>query len=524
MSHFAGVIALIILITAPIWFFVGWYLSGISRTKQQHLRETEWNHNLNTLRRDRDSFRDQVEVAHGKIRVLENRRADGKSPPGPSENEVASKALIARMQNQLDQAKQQINGFSKKVQELQEQSVEREDALERLKKKLKDTSRTLHDRDQKLALVSSRTQPLQQKNLEDTAQYEQRIQKLRVETQTQGDAAEQDRQRLEHTISEHMQTIGALRKEISLRDSRIANEDSAQQKLDALRAEFDQLRNENHEQIEKIEQLSQGSKVVEHQRSRLKALQTEYDEQQQKIVELERVIAHNEPSTQAVQTLQEQLGQHQSAHHKLTRSHASLEEQLDAAREELAKLRQEASDDNAGSDQTETLRETLRQQERTIADLQQKTIDQKTEFEEEVRQIREIMQTQEHIVAQLRTVLSDPAAATKPDASRSETRVNRPQSGDLFAAEEPAKVPHTPTVTLYEQAPEHRDDLKKINGIGPAFERALNTLGLYTFEQIAAFTDGDIEWVAQELRSFPDRIINGHWMEQAENLLTERDL
>ena len=84
-------------------------------------------------------------------------------------------------------------------------------------------------------------------------------------------------------------------------------------------------------------------------------------------------------------------------------------------------------------------------------------------------------------------------------------------------------VPRSPSVQLFKHAPPAIDNLKKISGIGPAFERTLNKLGLYTFEQIAELSDGDIEWVAQELRSFPDRILNGHWVEQAKNLLADRD-
>ena len=38
-----------------------------------------------------------------------------------------------------------------------------------------------------------------------------------------------------------------------------------------------------------------------------------------------------------------------------------------------------------------------------------------------------------------------------------------------------------------------KDDLKNINGIGPAFEKKLNEIGIYSYEQISKLTKKDIE-------------------------------
>jgi predicted flap endonuclease-1-like 5' DNA nuclease len=62
------------------------------------------------------------------------------------------------------------------------------------------------------------------------------------------------------------------------------------------------------------------------------------------------------------------------------------------------------------------------------------------------------------------------------------------------------------------------DDLKRIAGIGPGFERALHENGVTTFAQIAAWTLEDVEGIARKLRTAPARIVRGGWVERAREL------
>jgi predicted flap endonuclease-1-like 5' DNA nuclease len=66
--------------------------------------------------------------------------------------------------------------------------------------------------------------------------------------------------------------------------------------------------------------------------------------------------------------------------------------------------------------------------------------------------------------------------------------------------------------------PPAEDDLKRINGIGPAFERALKSLGVRTFEQIAAWTPEDVASMAGRLKVNPGRILRDDWVASARNL------
>jgi len=58
------------------------------------------------------------------------------------------------------------------------------------------------------------------------------------------------------------------------------------------------------------------------------------------------------------------------------------------------------------------------------------------------------------------------------------------------------------------------DDLKKVKGIGPKLETLLNSLGVYTFDQIANWQQKDIDWVDSKL-AFPGRIEREEWVSQA---------
>jgi transcription termination factor NusA len=62
------------------------------------------------------------------------------------------------------------------------------------------------------------------------------------------------------------------------------------------------------------------------------------------------------------------------------------------------------------------------------------------------------------------------------------------------------------------------DDLKKIAGVGPKLEEMLNSLGIYHFSQIAAFTPENIAWVDGYL-NFKGRIERDDWINQAGTLM-----
>ena len=66
------------------------------------------------------------------------------------------------------------------------------------------------------------------------------------------------------------------------------------------------------------------------------------------------------------------------------------------------------------------------------------------------------------------------------------------------------------------------DDLKQISGVGPKLEKVLNELGIYTFSQIAEFTDDNVQWLDNYL-AFQGRIKRDKWIDQAAALENGKD-
>ena len=62
------------------------------------------------------------------------------------------------------------------------------------------------------------------------------------------------------------------------------------------------------------------------------------------------------------------------------------------------------------------------------------------------------------------------------------------------------------------------DDLKQIKGIGPKMEKMCNALGLYHFDQIAAWTPDEEAWVNANLEGFKGRVSRDEWRVQAKLL------
>ncbi len=66
--------------------------------------------------------------------------------------------------------------------------------------------------------------------------------------------------------------------------------------------------------------------------------------------------------------------------------------------------------------------------------------------------------------------------------------------------------------------PGERVGLRRIRGIGPAYERALLALGITTVSQVAQFTPEEIARIAPLIKARADRILRDDWVGQAQLL------
>lgn len=102
---------------------------------------------------------------------------------------------------------------------------------------------------------------------------------------------------------------------------------------------------------------------------------------------------------------------------------------------------------------------------------------------------------------------AEPAPAPPPTPEKKTTLIK-----DSKPAPKAEDKPETVEVAAGEE-----DDLKRIKGIGPVNEKALNELGIYKFSQIAAWTPANVDWV-EDFMSFPGRIEREDWIAQAKTL------
>jgi predicted flap endonuclease-1-like 5' DNA nuclease len=59
------------------------------------------------------------------------------------------------------------------------------------------------------------------------------------------------------------------------------------------------------------------------------------------------------------------------------------------------------------------------------------------------------------------------------------------------------------------------DKLQAIEGIGPAMEKLCHELGIYHFDQIAAWGAGEVAWMDSNLKGFKGRVTRDRWVRQA---------
>jgi NADH-quinone oxidoreductase subunit E len=62
------------------------------------------------------------------------------------------------------------------------------------------------------------------------------------------------------------------------------------------------------------------------------------------------------------------------------------------------------------------------------------------------------------------------------------------------------------------------DDLKLIWGVGPKLEKMLNKMGIWHFNQVAAWSAKELAWVDERLEGFKGRAKRDKWISQAKKL------
>ena len=68
---------------------------------------------------------------------------------------------------------------------------------------------------------------------------------------------------------------------------------------------------------------------------------------------------------------------------------------------------------------------------------------------------------------------------------------------------------------------EDKSDLKKLSGVGPAFETALNSIGIWSFEQVSKMTKAEYDLMDSLTGKFPGKAEKEDWAAQAKELMNK---
>jgi len=111
-------------------------------------------------------------------------------------------------------------------------------------------------------------------------------------------------------------------------------------------------------------------------------------------------------------------------------------------------------------------------------------------------------------------VLEQLAELTERVSSLAAAPTIAPVPDDEPTAERVAPPSEAPTAPI--GAP---DDLRKIKGIGPKYEKALHAAGVRTWAQIAAWSDADVDAIAERIGLKAARIRKAEWVKKAQALV-----
>jgi hypothetical protein len=308
---------------------------------------------------------------------------------------------------------------------------------------------------------------------------------------------------LESKVSS-LESLGrSAQEELSSRQDRI---EALQQELKATQARTLSARSEFQTQLERLAEqettlAAYANEVRQADAARSKALQDLAVKEQEILALHQRLIdatsrlgelddlrarvADLEPAQGRVHWLEVQLSEKEAYHRRLVHG---LQEELAARDRRLAEEAEHAK--------------LLEEREHHIATLERRLAELHA-LQAELAGQAKIMGDQEEEITRLRKRLGEVRAALRErgDGSPILARPNGPANQLSLHMPPPKSTPGS-----------RKDDLKKIHGISPAIERALNKLGMFTYVQIARWKAGDIARIAKKLDTLPGRIKPDHWV------------
>lgn len=184
-------------------------------------------------------------------------------------------------------------------------------------------------------------------------------------------------------------------------------------------------------------------------------------------------------------------------------------EELEAADEENDEFSVEADQADEVPEETVELSAEPIEEQPVEEDPESEPVDEPEEVSAEGADESEAL---DDIIADINEADGEGEAAASVEAAEDEPTL------EPAADEEAVLSPSSHIAPVFVSHPENGgDDLMKIEGVGPRINEALRELGVYSFEQIAAWTPENCGWINHRL-GFQGRVERENWVSQAQAL------
>ena len=241
-------------------------------------------------------------------------------------------------------------------------------------------------------------------------------------------------------------------------------------------------------------------------------VQEELAGKQQELVDLQKRLVEADRRHDEFERLRTKLEELEPAQGRLHWLEVQLSEKEAHHRQAVHRLEQDlAARDRRLAEQAEQTR-LLEERDRHITALEQRLAHLHS-LQAELAGQAKIMGDQEEEISRLRKRLGEVRAAlrVREDGAPVLARPNGP-ANQLTLQMPPTKATAGP----------RKDNLKKIQGISPAIERALNKMGTFTYVQIARWKPSDLARIAKKLDNLPERVKPEHWIAGAKKQHREK--
>ena len=241
-------------------------------------------------------------------------------------------------------------------------------------------------------------------------------------------------------------------------------------------------------------------------------VQEELAGKEQELVGLQQRLVEADRRHDEFERLRAKLEELEPAQGRLHWLEVQLSEKETHHRQAVNRLEQDlAARDRRLAEQAEQTR-LLEERDRHITALEQRLAHLHA-LQAELAGQAKIMGDQEEEISRLRKRLGEVRAAlrVREDGAPVLARPNGP--ANQLSLQMPAPKP---------TGGPRKDDLKKIQGISPAIERALNKMGTFTYVQIARWKPSDLARIAKKLDNLPERIKPEHWITGAKKQHREK--